>query len=359
MFKNDSMDGGLSFDNVLCGFELEFTIPEQSMHYCTKRGTITNLDGCNDYDCTTCSNYNQRIINNNTAIALLRNHRTQEQGYYGTSGILDVVNDNSVPSGVEIKTIGLPCVPEIVFRCLQNIQRLLHSFRVEYNQFAGIHWHLIDVKGGFTNVFNKYPYLIHNIMALSNMALPIFYAFTDTKTRYSVFKENYNILHVLNNRAFLADCSNTPHDGKYLAVTPYLSSLPRYKIRPHFEYRFADASSNYHAITKMATITFAIMHRCYAAGNKAYFDISNSLYCDAFDILNKISNRGPDRKSINTFTQRDMKTIHKIRDAFVKEIECSLDEIDPSGEALNSLNDGDLNTEYNSERTTQSLLWTL
>lgn len=354
-------------NTVFIGIENEFSIKRTKYQFCRKNGLIKKIPAsCRPleiYSCEDCPDYILRDLDLNTIqSALLRDLVPTKNHYsYGDNGVFWVGTDGSVPNGIEITTVGLPLIPEIIYATAQNMFNKIAFLDPELNQYCGLHTHIVQHGNETAMSFFPYgPYTLHNIMALNTYALPLLalMGVIDGRTRYNVFRLPYQYINVLKNQDLLNAVDRQPHSGKYIATTPYLSISNNGKLKHiHLECRYPDnhLDPTYYLIHSVFPSVLSIA-AVQLEANKI-FDINNEEYKASMKLIVKIINDGAgDRNGLYLIKDKDIKEILKIRDSLSEIIAPILKEIDPNGNLIEIWEDFPQMTPYKSTRPTYNLL---
>ena len=328
--------------SLLVGCESEVTINDTIKPYCKGNGRVlTSMVACNpNYKtCCECPDISMPALNKREAIGSFRNDLkpTGSSYAFGLKGISEVGEDGSVPRGVEIKTCGLPVIPEILYYSYTQIVSTICSFNHEVTPYTGLHFHVLQ--SGIDNACSYYHFSRHalyNALTLASVALPVLGALGTGKggKRYTIFCLPYMLNSITTNEMLLKDIVAQPHNGKYIAVTPYLSTLSSkgHLRRPHFEFRYADNILNPSYMLMHAMICSAIVHSTMNVPPDCVYDINSPSLKEAREITVKLFNQGfKGRKAVVTLTKEDMKKIAGLRTVVMEHIEHSLKELDPAG----------------------------
>jgi len=311
------------------------------MPYFKKIGSFCNTT----YNCASCPFVmrTENIDHSILARSLVYPNEIESPMTFINHGITEIEDDTSIaPEGAEIKLGGhIYHGPQIPFYMFKNICERINNIGLDGNQYCGCHYHIL-VPYARNYPINQYPFqpfFLYNYLYLSSFAAPLLFALAfDKVPRYSIFKENIYIVRPTLNSAVMTILDNSPHRGKYLAFTPYLSKRICDEITsPHFEIRYMETilSPDYliiHLIANMAIIKHVQM-----MPPDMVYNANNETYKKAIALMTKINNRGIGHRVSYLDITKEFDEINEIRDTFLGEIENTMKTIDKKGNAFNEI----------------------
>lgn len=344
-------------NTLLVGLECEISANSPMslpMPYCSKTRTLLNkLTPCNRgiYTCRECEFYSlAQQLDNASYTVFLQNQLgpSRDHYHYGKTGTLEVGGDGSVPNGIEIKTIGIPLIPELMFSAYANIVQHCNIINGQVNQYTGLHFHILSpgMDSVVATQYNMPPFLLHNILSLMEMSMPLLaYAsrgLSNGGTRYCAFCMPYTIVTVMDNKLLLNDIHRQPQNGKYVAVTPYLSTTSREGNlrRLHLEFRYPDNVLDPSYWLFHAVLCGSIVRTAMNIPPDKVISLDDDTLKVAHEVTVKMMNMGAgDRKAITNIKRKDLETISRIKDIMIAEFSDSIKDIDPYGNVIEMLMD--------------------
>jgi hypothetical protein len=338
---------------LLVGLENEVSINRKARAwFCNRDRKILNgLAPCKNnanslYSCLECRDIGEVSLGVDLSRAYLVNRLVPTSSHYryGNNGVNDICGDHSVPDGVEIKTTGIPLVPEILFTTYSNIIHHCNVVGGEVSQYTGLHFHILS-PGIDDLTYNQYavsPYMLHNLLAIGTMALPILAYYSrglkDGGHRYCVFCMPYFMQAAQENQQLMQHVRRQSHDGKYLAITPYLSGMVSGILkRPHIEFRYPDNILDPSYWLFHVVLCAALMNKAISMPPGEIISLQDPLFARAQDLITKMMNMGAgERKTLMTLKEKDIELLSRLQEGMIEELGDEIAKIDPNGNILES-----------------------